>query len=113
MVLFLFPSGMADSDTLGMRLYKSRTLYGMLPVTEDRSAMVQSVLKLGIKVVIPDTLQTTSNAWHDVLLALKACHHPVQRMGEYLNTCNQPAPAPPAAPPMQPGAGAGQYPAHA
>jgi hypothetical protein len=109
MVVFLFPSGMANSDTLGMQLYRTKTLYGMLPVRDDRKAVVLDVLRTGVKVVIPDVPEARNDVWHDVLLALRALHHPVQRMGDYLQQCNQPTPPPPAAPPATQGGGVGQH----
>ncbi|MBL8002878.1 MAG: hypothetical protein JNL05_13060 [Flavobacteriales bacterium] len=93
MVLFLFPSGQADSSELAAKLYATRTLYGMLAVTDDRAQVASAVLKTYLKVVVPDVPEPATQAWHDVLAALRLLHHPVQTMTEYLLSITAPAPA--------------------
>lgn len=101
MVLFAFPSGYERSNEVGMQLYPTRTLFGLLPVN-DRAQAVKAVLSTGITVVIPDDA-TPNDVWLDVLTALRACHHPVRTVADYLNqlrNAHQPA-AGAAAPPTQ------------
>ncbi len=92
MVLFLFPSGQVDSEQLATRIYATRTLYSMLPVTGVRSAVCLAVLKTNLKVVVPDSPEPCTQVWADVMNALRHLHHPVLTVSEYLQSLTAPAP---------------------
>ena len=91
MVLLIYPYGHPRIEVLGHELHRTKTLWNLYPVS-DRTASVKAVLATGIKVVIPDSY-AQDPVFNDVLLALNACQHPVQRASEYLTEINKPASA--------------------
>ncbi len=107
MVLFLAPAQQADAIELAYKLQPTRTLFGMLYLDTDRRGVVQRILQLDLQVVVPDQ-PAWSPAWQDVREALDLLQVRVSTVSQYLSTLQQPTPAPPAAPPVQQGAGVGQ-----
>ncbi len=93
MVVFLYPIAQPDHEALAMPLYHTRTLHGLMAVREDRAEAVRRVLNTGHTVVVPDN-HPASPAFLDVLLALKAVHHPVVRLTHYLQSLTSPTAAP-------------------
>lgn len=107
MVLFLAPAQQADATEVAYKLRSTRTLFGMLYLYNDRRGVVQRILQLDLSVVVPDN-PTWSPAWQDVREALDLLQVRVSTVSQYLTTLQQPTPVPPAAPPVQQGAGVGQ-----